>query len=78
MSKNSLSFQLTKIIDTAPGIINNKIHKMPILTLRKNRLVGQTKNNEMKIADTIHINGLVNFESQTKILNPPVDIDIEK
>ena len=78
MSKNSLSFQLTKIIDTAPGIINNKIHKMPILTLRKNRLVGQTKNNEMKIADTIHINGLVNFKSQTKILNPPVDIDIEK
>ena len=48
MLKKSLSFQHTKINGTITGIANNKINNMYILILRKDRLVGQTRNRKIE------------------------------
>ena len=74
--KKLLSFQLSKINGTVPGIVDNKIRDLSILISGKSKNVGQKRNCKTKIIDIVHVKCLQNFESQAKTLNP-VDIDIE-
>ena len=40
----------------------------PVLISRKNTYVGQKRNHEMEIINTIHVKGQQDFESQVNIL----------
>ena len=71
-----MSFQLTKINGSMPGIVDNKIRDLSILISRKNKYIGREMNYKVKIIDSIHIKGLQNFERQANILNT-VNVDIK-
>ena len=65
-----MSFQPTKIIGSAPGMVDKKIRDLSILISRETTYVGQKRNREMDIIDNIHLKGLKKFENRANTLTP--------